>query len=480
MFFSHLCVMKKLGLFLLAVFLPMLAGCALEDSPQIENADPETGRVRSLEEALQNLDTFISNNYPATKSSNWPKIKNSSNYRESNLATKSTGQTGKSDGTLAYIVNFEDNEGFAVLGAHTTIDDIVVLAESGNIDTLTLKVTFGKLILSSEDEEDETESERDTTGFYCAEDDDFYCADTDTTTLIIGELIRNGLGTVNDGEEDPGPVDDDNQTNKPNTSTGGNNGNSGSGKGSSGSSTSSFQFHTCNPLLAYSWGQKTPYNNYCYRNKAKGKHAYTGCSNTALSMIMVHVGYPENFYINNWKMEWAQMRINIKKDSTSTAAYNIARLLGVNFKNVHKWVTRSFTLITPRQIEKRLEQVGYADVTRMKGRNYTYNMITATSDMLKKGYPVFISAIPKKWSKGHSWVIDGAKYSTESKYLVHCNFGWKGLCNGYFSTSCLNPSRADSYDNFTGDEKNSNYTYNWHFRVITYEKGNVTTYAEEL
>lgn len=38
----------------------------------------------------------------------------------------------------------------------------------------------------------------------------------------------------------------------------------------------------------------------------------------------------------------------------------------------------------------------------------------------------------------------------------------------------------NSHDTFTGDEKNSNYTYSWHFRVITYEKGNVTIYAEEL
>lgn len=97
------------------------------------------------------------------------------------------------------------------------------------------------------------------------------------------------------------------------------------------------------------------------------------------------------------------------------------------------------------QIEKRLEQIGHVNVTRMKGENYTYKMIKATSDMLGNGFPIFISAIPKQWSKGYSWVIDGAKYSPENKYLIHCNFGWEVFCNGYFSTSCLNPSRADSY-----------------------------------
>lgn len=38
----------------------------------------------------------------------------------------------------------------------------------------------------------------------------------------------------------------------------------------------------------------------------------------------------------------------------------------------------------------------------------------------------------------------------------------------------------DSYDTFTGDEKNSNYTYSWHFRVLTYEKDSTATYAEQL
>lgn len=92
--------------------------------------------------------------------------------------------------------------------------------------------------------------------------------------------------------------------------------------------------------------------------------------------------------------------------------------------------------------------------------------------MLQQNKPVFISAIPKKWSKGHSWVIDGAKYSSENKdrYLLHFNFGWEGNSNGYFSTTCLNPSKAEEYDDTNlNNTSGKNYTYSWHFRLITYD-----------
>lgn len=71
-------------------------------------------------------------------------------------------------------------------------------------------------------------------------------------------------------------------------------------------------------------------------------------------------------------------------------------------------------------------------------------------------------------AKAHSWVIDGGKYSSGA-YLLHFNFGWGGDCNGYFSPSCLNPSQGIEYDNGYIYDEDDDYTYSWHFRVITYD-----------
>ena len=54
-------------------------------------------------------------------------------------------------------------------------------------------------------------------------------------------------------------------------------------------------------------------------------------------------------------------------------------------------------------------------------------------------------------------------------YLLHCNFGWSRTSNGYFSTACLNPAKAESYDYKNINNVDNDYTYCWHFRLITYD-----------
>lgn len=68
---------------------------------------------------------------------------------------------------------------------------------------------------------------------------------------------------------------------------------------------------------------------------------------------------------------------------------------------------------------------------------------------------------------------NGAKFSSEdnTNYLFHFNFGWGGNCNGYFSTNCLNPAKGEEYDyqdKWDKEVKKNNFTYSWHFRLITY------------
>ena len=116
---------------------------------------------------------------------------------------------------------------------------------------------------------------------------------------------------------------------------------------------------------------------------------------------------------------------------------------------------------------------GYTNVTKYSSSKFTNSMIRKTSGMLAWGKPVFISAIPCNFTKGHSWVIDGAKFSSEdnTNYLFHFNFGWGGNCNGYFSTNCLNPAKGEEYDyqdKWDKEVKKNNFTYSWHFRIITY------------
>lgn len=114
---------------------------------------------------------------------------------------------------------------------------------------------------------------------------------------------------------------------------------------------------------------------------------------------------------------------------------------------------------------------GYSNVKKTIISEITTYTIHDISSMLSQGKPVFFSAIARS-VEGHSWVIDGAKYSSGGSYLLHFNFGWSKKCDGYFYTSCLNPANAYEYDPGAEniDYNDSNILFSWHFRMITYNK----------
>ena len=234
---------------------------------------------------------------------------------------------------------------------------------------------------------------------------------------------------------------------------------------------------TVSPILNTAWGQGAPYNKYCkYRLLWIGpkRNASTGCSTTALAMIMAANEYPQNLIVKGDILDWNRMKSGtFVNNLTDKGKEDVALLMYDIYSKVRKVVTPWFTLITPEQIKKRMAKYGYTNVTKYSSSKFTNSMIRKTSGMLAWGKPVFISAIPCNFTKGHSWVIDGAKFSSEdnTNYLFHFNFGRGGNCNGYFSTNCLNPAKGEEYDyqdKWDKEVKKNNFTYSWHFRIITY------------
>ena len=431
-------------------------GCSVSDENTSLDSDGHVQKavdcnVKPIDTALQSLEDFLAQNYPGTKSHRKMTV---GRYYGDSPATKSDGEQGESS-PLAYIVNFDDGNGFAVLGARKELPDIVAVTESGSIDTLTLEVTLSEFRRTTI--ESNTEDAADSIGFYCAEDDDFYCADS-TSGAFVTALLKRGLeigGAVIDPGI-PGPIDDDTPVILP--------GNPG---------TPQRKYKTCSPLMNYSWGQGYPYNIYCKKN---GKQASTGCSNTALSMMLACNGYPNRLKVNGFNINWDSLKsTNFRNPQIDTAILNqVGLLFAMNFYSVKPHVNKYGTLITPQRIKRQMDKLQYKNTKKYSAHKFNSKMLEATSYMLGNRLPVFISAIPKKWKYGHSWVIDGACYTSEDKYVVHCNFGWSGQCNGYFSVSCINPGEAVSYDDeyISQKEKDeNNYTYTWHFRLITYELG---------
>ena len=419
----------------LALAFTIIVGCSVKE-PLLNDGTEEEAVVSSeiipLEKALSGLEQFL-------KEADWP-TKSMSGRRIRSVDTYYSTSPTKSAESLpnAYIVNFEDNEGFAVLGANIFVDDIVAVTERGTIDPETLCITFDSAPDELFEEDwDPEELPLEELPTYCEEDEDFYSISTPDPSFIR-ECIMLAV------HEEP------NSTSSPRPEP----------------------LATVSPLLDYSWGQRSPYNDYCFRRNLlfEKKPALTGCSTTAMAMIVAANRYPDVLTINDSLIVWPDITSRYTAPLLNKKEQNqVALLMGSIYNDVCKIAIKDATLITPEQIKKQLKRFKYSNVRKYKSSSLSNEMIREVSTMLKKGKPVFISAIPKQWRHGHSWVIDGAKYSAEETYLLHFNFGWRGDCNGYFSTNCLNPAKGKEYDEpYIYDEKDDHH-YSWHFRLITYD-----------
>ena len=89
--------------------------------------------------------------------------------------------------------------------------------------------------------------------------------------------------------------------------------------------------------------------------------------------------------------------------------------------------------------------------------------------MLQLGKPVLMCG----WELAHLdvshyWVVDGVAISNERE-LIHCNWGWNGSSNGWFSTSCVSSSHPET--------KSSGTANDWaNLIVYTYNMASTTPY----
>jgi hypothetical protein len=425
-----------------------------------ETDNANTPRVISVEDAMQTLDLFLSENpLPQTRSGEMRRYNKVFQYFHKNVNTRTDTDAATTEGLpTAYVINFENDEGFAVLGANEAIPDIIAVTESGHIDPVNLQVNGSSNILETDIFNDMDESEiiefnenvtiTDESLLYSQEDEDYYVGYADADKLS-SELIRQGIESSYRQYEMADPWEG----------------------GASGAT--SLKYSTRSPLLSYSWNQNSPYNSYCKRGGKKQKGALTGCSTTAMAMIVAYNEFPQTLIIDDTQINYSGIKSgNSIASVTSTYKNQIALLMGGIFKDVKKITGGGFTLITPKQIEKCMESFKYSNVKRISASSLTPSMIDKISTMLKDSKPVFISAIPKEvngYLSGHSWVIDGAKYSSKNTYLLHMNLGWSFSSNGYYSTDCLNPADAEEYDDPDNVNFEADYHYGWHFRIITYD-----------
>lgn len=441
--------------FLLITTILVLAcsqGELVEDSIVMDSSELAT-RVIPLEEALSNLDGFISCvQMPKTKSG----VERQVSTIETHYSTYKVASSGEPM-PEAYLVNFADDEGFAVLGANTSVTPIIAVLEKGNTDWNTLFQPLAKL---------------QSVGVVSDTSDlsDLILGPGTEAELLVPLCVESAL---------------------------------------QGRSSAIVETRASNdisiPLLgdSHNFGQ-----NVTYCHKKKNKFVTNGCASTAISMIMSYRKFPrmvvDNYLLNfdyynqkdadGIRYTFSNDVIYLKLQDYFTNSSSIPSELttqeklalltkidpdvidshgtplitdDISFYRTRYKVTSAvyYTLdnainnwdgtgTTPAAVVDGLEDIGFSNVSKNQTRELNTEQITTIVNMLEAKKPVLICGW-SLWSlkKSHYWVIDGLK--TESgTTLVHCNWGHSGESNGWFSSDCLRREETDKTKSSDSDNDN--------------------------
>lgn len=464
---------KKINNLLLMALVALSVMSCTESEVLLEDTILETSqsrRVVSVDEAIGTLNSFLNDvNLVKTKSGETRIVGDV----EVHYSTEVIDGEPIPD---AYLVNFEDNAGFAVLGANSNITPIIAVTESGSMDWNTL--------MSANIVDSEKRNRADTT-FIGIEPDEMM-------SICVNAALK-------------GRQDNDSDLTK------------------SGPYTTEIL-----PLTSgFNFGQN---RTYCHKNN-RG-FVTSGCAATALSIAVAYNQFPQ-MRVDYELLDFDDCNTNdgsgirflfddghdvilkvsdyfyhpyqVPSNLDRAGLMHLLELVDENIFNVHSFsgnpvenysflrtrykltsamfyvldnIIKSWdaTGTMPAAVEDGLEELGYTNVSRTKKSSLTSDQITNIRDMLSSNKPVIMCG----WSlfslsQSHYWIVDGIRISA-NETLVHCNWGWNGTNNGWFSSDCIRVTDGVSYDNNGQNVARGNTTNGWgNLIVYKYNKGTSTT-----
>lgn len=392
---------------------------------------PEDNQVNAkipIDEALSTLTQALSIIHPQTKSGD------SAIIEEILTVSKKTIVDDALDEDLAYVVNFSNNQGFALLAADRNLPDpIIAILENGTMDQQ-MKIHYAPQTKSGSDQ--------------------------DTISAFIQSLLNNyilyegGGGNGDDDEEHP-----DDEPEDPGDPWY-------PGPGSDWTVTSSVI-----PLVPLLWGQGYPFNER-YPINSGTIHQSAGCVPIAVSMILAYHQYPDTLNVN-WTLVNNVLRVDQNNGNVNNGysgfddVADLVYYVGQNCDMIYLTGVNQ-TFAWPEDAKDFLYSIGFTNAT-----NHLSYDLDLISDMLEDEKPVFIASISGLF-QGHAWIIDGMirlQNGSATRNLLHCNMGWYGQANGYYASKVFRSDRQISaFSNYGDQAPDNNHTFNYHFpfRIITY------------
>lgn len=354
------------------------------------------------------------------------------------------------DNDLLYIVEFEEGQGSAVLAADTRLDPVIAVLDT---DVLTA--------------EDFASDDMDDISAYMAS--------------MIGEYANYAANSRSGGLL-PAP-----------------------------GHTVVDTIYTANipPMLKTKWHQGSPYNDLCIRSN--GNNADAGCGTIAIAQLVYYYKSPS--VINGYTVNWDDLALCEYKYTGPEFVggeligprWTVSPGSGVEFFNpgdveVAKFVYNIGMFMGLDYYNNDISAPAYKMIPCLAtfGYNSTYKEynLVAIKNMVANYKPVIMTGerrVSAGIYVGHGWLIDGWKdyvirtttasevegevgtvvpeYTITETYYdkIHCNFGWGGDCDGYYTGDifdCYTPNY--DIEPGTGDTAHSTYgqyiyAYNFHY-----------------
>ena len=446
--------MKKYLLILMSFVLIMAASCTKETMAENPDRKSVGTEASNKTKALDYLDRLLEDLYGETKSG-------IPEYNPDNVEALTAGQIcptksntvpriDNSDDTLLYIVNFNNNNGYAVLSAMTSAKNpVFCVTESGCITAEDFRMADEYLqSLSSLDEIE-----------YSIGSKDPYINDLGGTFVpaIILSRVYMGDLPINFSDDDEEAGDDNEPARLYDTVV----------------------VSKIGPFLETKWTQWWPFNKFLHNADIPA-----GCVAIATAQILAYNEVAPKDSFNGHPYDWDLMKtVYNYRDIDSAGRHEAQELVSAFLKEVGKQENCRIRY-------RKNGSYGYADGAKRTFKNYGYKDVkkyinfskktkNQVINQIKNGLPVYIDAWDARFN-GHAWVIDGLfvrniYYSStgklkEQQNMFHCNWGWKGKSDGYFIQGIFDTSERIAEDeNDTAPSDNfqpGNYV--WHYRPITY------------
>lgn len=444
-----------------------------DNSSYESNPPKQNSEVIPVSEAIASLDRLMGELYGQTKSLSKEQF---SVDVFGGVQTKS-GDCVLPD-TALYIVNFEQNAGFAILSAQRKLKtEIFCVTESGSLtsqdildaisfmdsqdaeQTKAMKASSAQSSERTKSSLDELPDQEEV----CTdeeEDDFFFDMGEQTVPAIIASSLINQWNYDFSKEDDEYDNDAlDNET-KADTYAG---------------------LPITSAMLETKWHQESPFNNF----RSDGYPA--GCVAIATAQIIefnaINHGYDHFTIDNNKQFNWELLLTvcncsNRTYAGTSEAQNEASKFLqyvGLK-KNCKIRYGSDGSWGVADGAKRTFNNIGYKSVKKYLGfENPDRNRVIT---QLTKGLPLYMGGVASGTS-GHAWVLDGtfAKpiYNESGKLIrtdrfLHINWGWRGASDGYYDIGVFDTTKRKEIDPIVdpGTVVSTPQKYTWDYRTITY------------